>query len=81
MSQIDVNEKRQLVNMVSHAERQRRSRKFGVFSDVEGADAGNVGRCSYARRSPQRSKIQPKEFAGSSPATMYVVFILRESYS
>ena len=36
---------------------------------------------SYARGSPQRSKIQPKELAGSSPGTMYVVFILRESYS
>jgi hypothetical protein len=29
----------------------------------------------------RRSKIQPKELAGSSPGTMYVVFILRESYS
>jgi hypothetical protein len=53
MSQIDVNEKPQLVNMVSNAERQRRSRNWGVFSDVEGADAGNVGRYSYARGSPQ----------------------------
>jgi hypothetical protein len=51
------------------------------LSDVEGADAGKVGRYSYARESPQPSKIQPKELAGSSPGTMYVVFILRESYS
>jgi len=34
-----------------------------------------------ARKPAKRSKIRPNELAGSSPATMYVVFILRESYS
>jgi hypothetical protein len=51
------------------------------FSDVEGADASNVGRYSYARGGPQRSKIQPKELAGRSPGQRCMSFILRESHS